>query len=56
MNIGIDVDSGERPFAEMVRGALASLALDPDISLTLIGNENRILESFPHIIKIMIKE
>jgi glycerol-3-phosphate acyltransferase PlsX len=51
LNIGIDVDSGERPFAEMVRGALASLALDPDISLTLIGNENRILESFPHIIK-----
>ena len=51
MNIGIDVDSGERPFTEIVRGALAALTLDPDISLTLIGNENRILESFPHIIK-----
>jgi len=51
LNIGIDVDSGERPFTEMVRGALEALTLDPDISLTLIGNENRILESFPHIIK-----
>ena len=51
MNIGIDVDSGERPFTEIVNGALNALPLSPDISLTLIGNENRILEKFPSILK-----
>lgn len=51
MNIGIDVDSGERPSKEIIKGALDALTLSPDIFLTLIGNENRILEAFPHIIK-----
>ena len=52
MKIGIDVDSGERSFEELVRGALKSTQLLQDLSVFLIGKSDRIKNSFPAIDKL----
>lgn len=49
MRIGIDVDSGERSFEELVRGALKAFTLIPNITIFLIGKSERIRKSFPEI-------
>lgn len=49
MRIGIDVDSGERPFEELVNGALKSSYDNPNISYFLIGKSERIRDSFRNI-------
>lgn len=49
MRIGIDVDSGERPFQELVKGALESIFKYKDISIYFIGKSERIREHFPDI-------
>jgi len=49
LRIGIDVDSGERPFYELVSGALESLEKYKDISIYFIGRSDRIREYFPQI-------
>jgi phosphate acyltransferase len=49
LKIGIDVDSGERSFEELVRGALKSTQFIPDTSVYLIGKSDRIINSFPAI-------
>ena len=49
MKIGIDVESGERPFQELVKGALKSIQYFSNISLYIIGNINNIKKKFPSI-------
>lgn len=49
MIIGIDVESGERPYQELVKGALNALQYLPDISIKIIGDSSKILKNFPHL-------
>ncbi len=42
MKIGIDVDSGERPFEELVKGAVEAGKRFPNIFIYLIGNQSKI--------------
>lgn len=49
MRIGIDIDSGERPFTELVDGSLESAYQNPNISFFLIGKSERIRESYLEI-------
>jgi len=49
LRIGIDVDSGERPFQELVSGALESSYQNQNISYFLIGKSDRIRDSFNDI-------
>ncbi len=49
MRIGIDVDSGERPFQELIQGALESIEKYKDISVYFIGRSDRIKRYFPHL-------
>lgn len=51
MKIGIDVESGERPFQVLIKGALKSIHHFSDISLYIIGNINNIKKKFPSINK-----
>jgi phosphate acyltransferase len=52
LKIGIDVDSGERSFEELVRGALKSTQSLQNVTVFLIGKSERIKNSFPFIDKI----
>jgi glycerol-3-phosphate acyltransferase PlsX len=52
LKIGIDVDSGERSFEELVRGALKSTHALQNITVYLIGKADRIRNSFPSIEKL----
>jgi len=47
--IGIDVESGERSFKEYVKGAITSIKLHENICISLIGNTEKIINSFPDI-------
>ncbi|OHD06335.1 MAG: hypothetical protein A2086_13965 [Spirochaetes bacterium GWD1_27_9] len=49
MRIGIDVDSGERPFEELVQGAIKSSKLYPSVTIFLIGKSDRIRNTFANI-------
>jgi glycerol-3-phosphate acyltransferase PlsX len=49
LRIGIDVDSGERSFGELVSGALKSLQNLRDVSIYLIGRSDRIRKQFADI-------
>ncbi len=49
MRIGIDIESGERPFQELIRGVFKSVQFNPDIQYFLIGNSKKIKISFPEI-------
>lgn len=49
MKIGIDVESGERHFSEHIRGVLKSIHNNPDVHFFLIGNSDKIKNSFPDI-------
>ena len=49
MIIGVDVESGERSYQELVKGSLNALQYLPDISIKLIGDSSKILKSFPHL-------
>ncbi len=50
MRIGIDVDSGERQFEELVNGSLESSRQNPNITFFLIGKAERIRANFQDII------
>ena len=52
MRIGIDVESGERSFQELIKGSLRSVQYFPDIFIYLIGNSTKIKKAFPEIISI----
>lgn len=52
MRIGIDVESGESPFQDLVKGSLKSIQYFPDIFVYIIGNSNNIKKKFPFIDKI----
>ncbi len=49
MIVGIDVESGERPFHELVEAALLSADRIDDITVVLIGNQKNIEKKFPDI-------
>ncbi len=49
MKIGIDVESGERPFQEYVKGALQASKSFPDIQVFIIGDSKKINKFFPNI-------
>lgn len=49
MRIGIDVESGERPFQEFVKGALKSIQYFSNIHIYIIGNTNNIKKKFKSI-------
>lgn len=49
MKIGLDVESGERSFEELINGAFKSLKSNPDIEIYIIGNIGRIKNGFPQI-------
>ena len=51
MKIGIDVESGERPFQVLMKGALKSIHHFSNISLYIIGNSDNIKKKFPSITK-----
>ena len=52
MRIGIDVESGERPFQVLVKGALKAIKFFSNISLYIIGNIDSIKKKFPSINKV----
>ncbi|MBN2544640.1 MAG: phosphate acyltransferase PlsX [Spirochaetes bacterium] len=49
MRIGIDIESGERPFQELIRGVFKSIQNNSDIQYIIIGNSKKIKNSFPEI-------
>lgn len=51
MRIGIDVESGERPSEELVKGAIKSLSSFQDIEIYIIGNSKNITKNIPQIDK-----
>jgi glycerol-3-phosphate acyltransferase PlsX len=51
LRIGIDVESGESPFQELVKGSLKSIQHFSDIIVYIIGNSNNIIKKFPFINK-----
>ena len=49
MKLGIDINSGERPFQELLEGVLFSSAKYKDSLFYIIGNADKVRESFPKI-------
>ncbi|MCG8571371.1 MAG: phosphate acetyltransferase PlsX, partial [Spirochaetes bacterium] len=49
MRIGIDIESGENSFTELVNGALIASQHYPDTDLFLIGNVKNVIKNFPEI-------
>lgn len=49
MKLGIDINSGERPFQELLEGVLFSSAKYKDSLFYIIGNVEKVRESFPEI-------
>jgi len=49
LKIGIDVESGERPFNELVEGVLQSSLMYPAVFFFIIGNTYKIKSCFPKI-------
>ena len=49
MKLGIDINSGERPFQELLEGVLFSSKKYKDSLFYIIGNIEKVRESFPEI-------
>lgn len=49
MKLGIDINSGERPFQELLEGVLFSSVKHKDSLFYVIGNAEKVRESFPDI-------
>lgn len=49
MRIGIDIESGERSYKELIKGALRASELLPDLSIFIIGDTNKVRKEFPSI-------
>jgi len=50
LKIGIDVESGERSFQELVNGSIKALQYLPDIEIFLIGDVQKIKDNFPELV------
>jgi len=49
--IGIDVESGERHFSELIDGVLRSTSKLTDIKINIIGKKNNILSNYPNLLQ-----
>ncbi len=49
MRIGIDVESGERPFEEYVKGAITVSKTFPNLQVYIIGDTKKLLKYFPNL-------